>query len=166
MTLWRSWTTRQRSVVIRLRRLTWRQWLLLAEGFCSLGVAWIALRLVPFKRLAAGWGEPRTESAADTHTDSGPVDGVSWAVQTAGRRTPWRSTCLVQALSARWMLRRRGKASTIYFGLTKGEAGDLEAHAWLRCGTKVLTGARGRRRYTVVSAFAEDATRDDTQTGI
>ena len=165
MTLWRSWTTRHRHFVIRLRRPTWRQWLLLAEGFCSLGAAWIALRLVPFRRLASGRGDSGTESAADTHTARRPVDGISWAVQAAGRRTPWKTTCLVQALAARRMLRRRGRTSTIYFGLTKDEAGELEAHAWLRCGTKVLTGSRGRRRYTVVSAVAEDATRDNTQTG-
>ena len=166
MTSWRSWATRHRSVVIKLGRLTWRQWQLLAEGLCSLGAAWIALRLLPFKRLSAGWGAPGTESAAtDPHADRRFVDGISWAVRAAGRRTPWRSTCLVQALAARWMLRRRRIPSTIYFGLAKDEAGELEAHAWLRSGATVLTGGRGRRRFTVVSTFAEQVTRDNFRKG-
>jgi hypothetical protein len=58
------------------------------------------------------------------------------------------------------MLARRGVSCTIYLGLQKGgDRGDpLSAHAWLRSGRTVLTGAEGVKlsSYTVISMFASE----------
>jgi hypothetical protein len=54
------------------------------------------------------------------------------------------------------MLRRRGAASTLYLGLAKDRETQLQAHAWLRCGERILTGQRGMAGFTVISTFAED----------
>jgi hypothetical protein len=56
------------------------------------------------------------------------------------------------------MLQRRRISSTLYFGLVKDSSGqlkDLKAHAWVRSGTQVLTGARGRDECEVVATFAD-----------
>ena len=80
---------------------------------------------------------------------------IGWAVRTMSRRTPWNSNCLAQAIAAKRMLRRRGTACTLYLGLAKDAHDELAAHAWLRCGNRVLTGGRlSQRQYTVVSTFS------------
>jgi hypothetical protein len=54
------------------------------------------------------------------------------------------------------MLKRRRIAATLYLGVAKDEnkAEKLAAHAWLRCGDVILTGAHGHRQFTVVAMFS------------
>jgi hypothetical protein len=56
------------------------------------------------------------------------------------------------------MLKRRRIAATLYLGVAKKESDPegLAAHAWLRCGDVILTGAAGHLHFTVVAAFAPD----------
>jgi hypothetical protein len=54
-------------------------------------------------------------------------------------RVPWRTTCLVQAVAGYLLLKRRGIAATIRFGVTKNEDG-LAAHAWLIVGDQTVLG--------------------------
>jgi hypothetical protein len=72
--------------------------------------------------------------------------------------TPYRlqSVCLPQAVATQWMLKRRRIAGTLYLGVAKDETQPekLAAHAWLRCGTFILTGAAGHRQFTVVATFS------------
>ena len=80
---------------------------------------------------------------------------IGWAVRTMARRTPWNSNCLAQAIAAKRMLRRRRIACTLYLGLAKDAKDELAAHAWLRCGNRILTGGRSSQwQYTVVSTFS------------
>jgi hypothetical protein len=87
------------------------------------------------------------------------VRRIGRAVVTMSRHTPWESQCLVQAIAAKMMLRRRGVPSTLYLGVTKDDATGLSAHAWVRSGDVVLTGAAGRERFTVIATFAETVER-------
>jgi len=80
---------------------------------------------------------------------------VGWAVRAVARRTPWKSNCLVQAVAAKIMLRRRGIPSTVYLGVAKDPGKDLSAHAWLRSGDVILTGKRNSGEFTVLSVFTE-----------
>ena len=102
----------------------------------------------------------------DTHgpEQQAAVERVSWAVQTMSRCTPWKSNCLAQAIAAKRMLQQLEISSTLYLGVVRKGIGGLEAHAWLRSGTVVVTGAQEMGRFTVVSTFAEgdDAAADDT----
>ena len=69
------------------------------------------------------------------------------------RSTPWRSNCLAKSIAAKYMLRRRRIASTLYFGLTKNSVGEFEAHAWLKSGEMILTGDSDLQNYAVVAKF-------------
>lgn len=81
---------------------------------------------------------------------------VSWAVRRASGLTPWPSVCLLQAITAKVLLRRRGIPSTLYLGATFDESKSLLAHAWLRCGPLYVTGGPGHEHYGVVASFAEE----------
>ncbi len=148
---------------MRLRRtftvawhLSWLEWRLLAEAGGCLVAARLAVWFVPFRRLAIGLGDKMAESPAeDTEAQRASAALIGWAVPALGRRLPWMSQCLVQAVAATWMLQRRRIPSTLYFGLAKDTGGELQAHAWVRSGTQVLTGAKGRHAFTVVATFAE-----------
>lgn len=81
---------------------------------------------------------------------------IGGAIRSAVNYTPWESVCLPQAVAAKWMLKRRRIPCTVYLGVMKDDnkPDKLAAHAWIRCGQAILTGAKGHRQYTVVSTFS------------
>jgi hypothetical protein len=121
-----------------------------------LGVARLATLTLPCRVVTewmgtAGAETPRAVDPAVTALAS----AISREVQRASRYTPWRSQCLPQAMAAKRMLRRRGYPSTLYLGVARRGRSSLSAHAWLRCGTLVLTGYRESRQHAAVASFAE-----------
>ncbi len=77
---------------------------------------------------------------------------VSYAVDQVCQKTKWESKCLVRALTAQKLLRRKKIATTLYLGCGLDENGKMIAHAWLRCGKMYVTGGDGRD-YAIVDKF-------------
>jgi hypothetical protein len=68
------------------------------------------------------------------------VDRVAWAVPRAAAIAPFRADCLRQAEAARSWLAADGIGSHIRLGVRRGPAGGIDAHAWLVCGNRIVTG--------------------------
>ena len=137
--------------ISRLRRLSWRERLILAEALVMLGLARLALIILPFRRLASHLARPLVDGKRG---DLGEARRVGVALHHAARVTPWRSKCLEQAVAGQWMLRRRGLRGTLSLGVAK-EGEVMEAHAWLRCGEQIVTGGQEVARYGVVARFGD-----------
>jgi hypothetical protein len=127
---------------------------LFVEAYCFLAISRMMILTVPFRRIAPWLGRTMAESPHDASQQLVLAQKISWAVQTAGRHTPWESKCLAQAIAAKMMLRRRQIPGTLYLGLAKDEQGELSAHAWLRCGDLILTGGQNLEGYTTIATFA------------
>ncbi len=124
------------------------------EALVQLLWARIALACVPFRHLAAWMGAPGTESPRDLHPEQEQtVEAVSWALRAAALRVPWDCRCLAQAIAGHRMLRRHGLRSTVYFGVRKDPDSPFDAHAWLRCGSWLVTGGEGHQKYRVLCRF-------------
>ena len=126
---------------------------LFLEAAVLLAAARLAIRFIPFARLAGHLGR----HMAETPPSATPVAletsrRVSRAIRLAARNLPWESVCLPQAIAAKAMLKRRGVPCTLYLGVLRNE--KFHAHAWVRAGGLVVTGDRGREGFTVVSTFA------------
>jgi Transglutaminase-like superfamily len=109
---------------------------LIAEAGAQLLVVRLAVWLLPFhtvrRRIDAI--RPRRKAREDVAEVVRAVDGVA-------RRFPLRVTCLVHALTAQAMLRRRGYPCALRFGVRAPvRAGAVEAHAWLEHGGAVVIG--------------------------
>ncbi len=146
------------AILAKFTRLSWSERLLLVEASLWLGLARLAIRVLPFPRIACRLGEHMAESSeADVLIRAKCLQHISWAVSAMSHYLPWECKCLAQAIAGKKMLQRRGIGSTLYLGVaTEGEKA-LTAHAWLRSGSMILTGARGKDRFTVVSTFAEES---------
>jgi hypothetical protein len=139
------------------RSLNWRHQLLWIEAFLALAAARLAVGRMPFRQIAPGLGRRMAESPHDTPlAQQSRVAAIGWSLRSAARIAPWQSTCLVQALAGKWMLRRRRLASTLYLGVDRGVENWLDAHAWLRYGSQILTGGGNLERFRVIASFAED----------
>jgi hypothetical protein len=135
--------------------LPWASRACLLEALLALMAARLAMALLPFRRIAAWLGHTGAESPAEVSpTSTDTATRVGWAVRAIAPWVPWDSRCLAQALAATWMLRRRGIPTTLYLGVRKEPGKDFSAHAWLRCGAGIITGAPGHRTFEVIACFA------------
>ena len=80
---------------------------------------------------------------------------IARIVRKVARRAPFRAVCLPQAMAAQWMLRRRGIASRLVFGVRRCPAADsgLQYHAWLTVDGEGLLGMRELETYAPLPPF-------------
>jgi len=125
------------------------------EAAVGLAIARPAIALVPFRWLARDMGQHMVESTpTDQPEHKAVLQRIAWAMAATSRHLPWECKCLAQALVAKRMLRRRKIPSTLYLGLAKDGKHGLEAHAWLRSGTMILTGSQEKDQFKIISTFA------------
>ncbi|MEM7134232.1 MAG: lasso peptide biosynthesis B2 protein [Chloroflexota bacterium] len=136
-----------------LRKQTLADWLLLFEALPILMISRLLVLLLPFRYTASLLGEVSREGAESTLKEPEQIERIGVILRWLSRYLPWRSMCFEQALAGMLMLKRRGLDGTIYFGVQKGPE-QMKAHAWLRCGNQIITGAAGRERFTVLFTVA------------
>ncbi|WP_440118213.1 lasso peptide biosynthesis B2 protein [Paenibacillus sp. QZ-Y1] len=138
-----------RSLPREVRGLIW-------EAYIHLGWARI-LKAMPFAKIAPGLGTSMHETPMMglQRSEVKTVRNVSKAILSASRYTLWESRCLVMAIAAMKMLERRKIDSTLYMGTARNEQGQMMAHAWLRSGKLIVTGADTMDQYTVVGVFGK-----------
>ena len=124
-------------------------WPLLIETGVAMIAASAAIRLVPFRRLAALIGQAARESSP---AQPGEIATITRAIRAWSRRLPWRTLCFEQGLTAHWLLRRRAFASTLYYGAAKRK-GILEAHVWVRSGGLDVVGCDVAGDYALLARF-------------
>jgi len=105
---------------------------------------------LPFRHVAPLLGREGEEGSSSR---GAMRQDIKRAIERSAHRTPWRSNCLVQSLTATWMMRRRGHHVTTYLGVRRDESGAIIAHSWTMAGETFMTGKRGYELYTVTKRF-------------
>lgn len=70
------------------------------------------------------------------------ISRVQLAVARVHRYVPWNTECYTQALTAKYLLQKRGIPSLLTIGFKKDEIGEVQGHAWLTINEWVVTGMR------------------------
>jgi len=142
--------------------MSWGERALALESLAMLAAARLFVKTTPQGRLVSRIGGSRitgTEVPDATNTVGDSRNAVARqvgaSVERVARFTWWRSMCLEKALAGKWMLRRRGIASTMYVGMAR-RGSEFVAHAWLVGEGQTLTGA-GTLSYAPLAAFDEPA---------
>ena len=123
-----------------------------------MALAQAAVHLLPFRWIATNLSQPVDHPIDEAISAEGMLraQGIGWAIRTLSRHHPWKVKCLVQAVAGKWMLQRSGLPGTLYLGVDHGKEKWLEAHAWLRCGTEIITGEAEHERFKIIAAFPEE----------
>lgn len=74
---------------------------------------------------------------------------IAYVIPRVAYRMPFRADCLVQALAAQRWLASRGIGSAIVIGAERPADRPFGAHAWLACGSRIITGGE-TGQYTVL----------------
>lgn len=121
-----------------------------AEAVGALLLAALAIAILPFRRLTRTIARPRVLGHAAERDRTVPA--VTRAIERAARRLPLRIVCLHKALATHWMLRRRGIATHIHYGISPGGAA-LKAHVWVEAGGTIIMGAEESLGFAQVATF-------------
>lgn len=133
---------------------TWRDYARFAEALAALGLAAAAIALLRFKRIAAIASRTPARPIAPTEAR---IAAIRRAIRAGARRVPWRALCFEQALAAQWMLRRRGIATTLHYGIAQDRQTGLSAHVWITAGPIEILGCENRHDFAEIARFPGDA---------
>jgi len=121
----------------RFRGLGGPQRRIVLEAALTLTTAWLALRLVGFRRSSAILGrstplpnDPSAKVSSNVGWSSLPPDEIARLTHATARYLPFASNCLDRSLALCRLLRRRGIAARLRIGARK-EGEHLQAHAWV-----------------------------------
>jgi hypothetical protein len=137
----------------RLARLKRGDRLLLAEALAALAFASFAVKLMPFRRVAA---LASRGAAAGAKGDTDPdlvARKVRWAVNAWGRRVPWRAVCFQRGLAAQLMLRRRGLPAVLHYGAAQSSEAGVSAHVWVTLAGAEVIGGEEAPRFARLASF-------------
>ena len=130
------------SKLVNFLRLPLATKVAVMRAWSLLWQARVGLSLRPYAAMRL-WSE-RPLRAPSANVD---VRSLMWSIEVMAPYVP-KATCLVKALAGSRLLARHGHSAALKIGVARGEAGQLEAHAWLeRGGTVVLGGLADLDRY-------------------
>lgn len=142
---------------------SYKEYVMFAEAWALMALSRILIFLMPFRKLLPLLGKPinqeEAEKAASKPTASlDLLKMIQKSILRASVRSPWRTKCFEQALTARMMLKKRKIKSVLYFGVSKNifdtSKKDTAAHAWIICSGFTITGGRNNEIFTIVGRFS------------
>jgi len=111
------------------------------------------LLLLPYRYMKRHFGNYSVKSGHDENISIRELKRISQYIRRIGDRLPWKCTCLVDAIAAKIMLKRRNIPATIYFGMAKDNDNKIAAHAWVKCGDYYVTGEHTEFEFKPVGHF-------------
>lgn len=147
--------TRDGPLLQRFRWLAPTNATLLAEATMALAAAWLVIAFLPFRRLGGLLGRPG-ETLRPPAADERLVRQIRWAVEAAAKRVPWRAVCFQKGVALHWMLRRRGVATRLHYGVGKSPEDRLAAHVWVSLDGTILIGGDVAPDFTCLATYPSD----------
>jgi hypothetical protein len=134
------------------------EWLLAVEAFVLLAFFRMCLALVPVHKIIGAITHERVgtgagEAGEATERELAAALRVRWAVEAVVRHSPVAFVCFPQTLAGYVMLRRRGVASTMVYGVARSVEGELIAHTWLMVGDRAVVGGEAAGGFAEVERW-------------
>jgi hypothetical protein len=137
----------------KLWRLSWRDRLLLSEAAIWLGIAGLAIAVLPFHSVGLLAARPIRRPEVPSQARHNKVRHIRWAIMSVAARVPWRAVCFQQGLAAQLMLRRRGIPAVLYYGAKQDDSSGLNAHVWVRDGDVDVIGGEIAHHFAILATF-------------
>ena len=133
---------------------------LIVEVLLNIWFSKVLLIFLPFKWIAPQLGTQDRESPKQLSVkDENCAKQISSIFKKIDPHLHLKNKCLVQAIAAKWMFKRRRIPSTLYLGARPGQEGEAHYrfHAWLRCGNLIVTGDKNISALKILSKFSTTA---------
>ena len=133
--------------------------LLLISNFCLLGLARVLTFSMNYRKMSFLYG-----GFCKMHVGSTLINPqkkwiclrLSKSIDMASKYTFWQSTCLTQALVARFWCAVFNVPYMLYIGYPKSSESmlGLKAHAWVMAGPVCISGGDGFKNHAVVESYS------------
>ena len=139
-------------------KMSFRYKVFLILNFLLCGLARLAINIIPLPRLSAYFGDfykTTTISILIPKKQIFQAVRIGKSIRLASKYTPWDSSCLTQAMVAKFWCRLFKISYVFYIGVAKSadEPSGYKAHAWITAGPVAITGGNGLLDYKVVSSY-------------
>jgi len=133
---------------------------LFTEAWLLLALSRTLILFRPFRSLTPILGTAIEESEAEKiltehKTDEQILLQIQRSIVRASKRSPWRTMCFEQDLTARMMLSFRKIRAVVFFGVLKPQNHyeEMKAHAWVNCSGFIVTGGQNNSYYSILGRF-------------
>ncbi|MBF0407427.1 MAG: lasso peptide biosynthesis B2 protein [Candidatus Riflebacteria bacterium] len=149
------------KLVYRMVRLLWlflmlplREKLWVPEILVFLAAARFMILFLPFRFAGKFLGEKNGQLIpyCKGKTPSRLVE-IGKMIEKVVKISPVGGVCLDKAVVARMMLGWRRYPMITYFG-ADSHCRQTKGHAWVQCGSDIITGETGKEKFTVVASFS------------
>lgn len=128
-------------------------------NFVLCGIARAAINTLPWRYLTRYFGQFNRSTVCSTlpsEKQTYQARQIGQSVRLAAKYTPWDSSCLTQAMVAKFWCRRYKIPYVFYIGFAKApdEPTRYKGHAWLTSGSVAVTGGNGFAGFHVVCSYA------------
>jgi hypothetical protein len=110
--------------------------MLFFEGVFYSFIFKILIKTIPFRWTKALFGlkpyQSNTLHAIDILVQTPTIKNVGQIIKSVQNNVPWHNTCLVEALTGKFLLKKQNVETVIVMAVRK-ENDELKAHAWLLC---------------------------------
>jgi hypothetical protein len=141
-----------------------RKVLFLIVNFLLCGVAKACIYKVPLAYLSKYFGkfQPSVLSTLATQRQMYFAWKIGQFVQKAAKHTPWDSSCLTQAMVAKFWCNLYKIPYVMHIGFAKSmDNTSYKGHAWLTVGSIIVTGDNPELDYKVVSTYSSKYIKGD-----
>ena len=147
-----------KTKILSFWRMRFKYKVLFIINFILCGLARAAINVLPLKHLTPYFGQfQKTLTISTLLSDKQRRQAclIGKSVRLAASYTPWNSSCLTQAMVAKFWCRLYRISYVLYIGFAKSvnEPSGYIAHAWVTAGPVAITGGDGLKNYHVVSSY-------------
>lgn len=144
-----------RKLLYRLRQLSPAHRRLLIETALQLGLARLALRVLPFRWLVWWFQRPARRPELQGEARRLACQEVRLAIFYTNQWLELNAVCFPRSIAAQTMLRRRGVSTTLYYGAaTLSDQGKLVAHVWLQDGDVGIVAHENISQFQILARYA------------
>jgi hypothetical protein len=130
---------------------------LFIEAYLYLGLIRLGLWLLPFGSLRKVLDKIDSAHKTDKLAIFVQIEQLTTAIERSSRYSPGNVKCLARALTTEIILTKYGYFPLLKIGVTKGERGQLEAHAWVEEREKIVMGnLRDLDKFTVLPSLKRE----------
>lgn len=153
----KGWQERLAASLVAFVRFPIAEKLLLPLAWLLLGMASIAVTLLPFRLISPLLGKQVKASHVPVGLDRAHARRAQWvrnAINRAARLMPLRSDCLPQAFAASLLCRLLRMPSSAHIGVRHdGSTTGMAAHAWVLVGDFWVSGGLSIPEYELLTSF-------------
>lgn len=140
-------------------RMQFKYKILFIINFMLCGIARASINTLPLRRLTPYFGRFQKTTIFSTlvsNKQRNQARLIGKSVRLAAKYTPWDSSCLTQAMVAKFWCRLYRIPYVLYIGFAKSaeEPSGYKAHAWVTAGPVAVTGGDGLADYNVISSYS------------